>query len=126
MSVAPAPGNLQNRLLSSSATIPAATLYKPDGGGTNTYIKLADGDDGALAVGISLTGVTGAGQFLGIEYRGQTVLATTDGTAIAEGAKVFASAVAGHGGQVSAVSSGRQIGIALAAAAGGTVVMQWI
>ena len=125
MATANPPGTLAQRLLNSSATIAIGQLYKPDGAGAGTFIPLAAGDDGALAVGIALTAVTGAGQFWGVEVHGQTVNVATDGTAIAEGQKVYASALAAHGGQFSAVAFGAQLGVALAASSGGFVLIQW-
>ncbi len=111
---------VRSRMRVSGAAVSVSYLVKPNGAGK--YIKLADADDGSLATGVASVAATGAdGIFTVVEGRGQVTTFKTDGTAISEGAPIYASAVAAHGGEVSAVSVGRQIGIATAAAGGGFV-----
>jgi hypothetical protein len=109
---------IRSRLVAASSEIAANTLVKADTEGDG-YVQLSEGDDGALAAGL-LQDVAypspGAYVFRAIERRGQVAIAATDGTEIFAGDKLYASALAGAGGQVSSVVSGRQIGIALTSA----------
>lgn len=114
---------IKSRLAFSGAAITAHCLVKPDGSGN--VIQLADGDDGYKAIGVSLDGASGASKYtLVSELRGQRVSIATDGTSITEGQAIYASALSSHGGQVSAVANGKQIGIAVGNSGGGLVVAE--
>jgi hypothetical protein len=114
------PSGVRCRGRNAAVALAVNLLVKPDGAGS--YIKLADGDDGNLATGVSQTATVAVNVvFLAAEMRGQEVTFATDGTAIAEGAPIYASQLAANGGKVSAVVAGKQIGIATAAAAAGLV-----
>lgn len=114
------PSGVQGRFRNAAVALAVNLLVKPNGSGS--YIKLADGDDGNLATGVSQTS-TGANNviFLSCEQRGQEVTFATDGNAITEGAPLYAAAGAGDGGKVSATAVGKQIGIATAADSANTV-----